>query len=82
LQAGENFGMPHSRPMPGIGLRCHELRVRDANSNWRIVVRLDADAVIILEVFAKKTQKTPRSVIEACRRRLAAYDAATGGGTP
>jgi hypothetical protein len=31
LQQGENLGLPHSRPMPVIGLRCHELRVNDAD---------------------------------------------------
>jgi hypothetical protein len=29
LQEGELLGMPHSRPMPSIGRRCHELRVED-----------------------------------------------------
>jgi hypothetical protein len=36
----------------------------------------DPDAVVICEVFSKKTQATPRNVIASCRRRLAAYDAA------
>ncbi len=35
LQEGESLGMPHSRPMPGIGPRCHELRVNDENKTWR-----------------------------------------------
>jgi len=30
--------------------------------------------VIIAEVFAKKTQATPTSVINACRGRLRGYD--------
>ena len=30
LQAGERLSMPHSRPLPSIGPRCAELRVRDA----------------------------------------------------
>ena len=29
LQDGEMLAMPHSRPMPGVGPRCHELRVND-----------------------------------------------------
>ena len=29
LQRGELLGLPHSRPMPAIGQRCHELRVPD-----------------------------------------------------
>jgi phage-related protein len=79
LQRGERLGMPHSRPMPAIGGRCHELRIQDADTTWRIVYRVDPDVVIIGEVFAKKTQTTPRPVLEACRRRLAAYDGITAG---
>jgi phage-related protein len=55
LQEGESLGMPHSRPMPRIGKNCHELRVRDKGQNWRIVYRIDADAIVIAEVFAKTT---------------------------
>jgi hypothetical protein len=29
VQGGESLGMPHARPMPTIGARCYELRVRD-----------------------------------------------------
>ena len=76
LQKGQAIGMPQSRPMPVVGLRCHELRVRDAGADWRIVYRLDADAVVILEVFAKKTRATPKTVIDACTRRLKEYDRA------
>ena len=67
--------MPHSRPMPSIGRRVHELRVRDAGHNWRIIYRIDEDAILIVEVFAKRTQQTPKAVIDACRGRLADYDA-------
>ena len=76
LQRGEGFGMPQSRPMPVVGPRCHELRVRDAGADWRIVHRLDSDAVVILEVFAKKTRITPKAVIDTCIRRLKEYDRA------
>jgi len=78
LQRGEVLTLPHSRPMPIIGARCHELRVKDKNAEWRIVYRLDADAVIVADVFAKKTRTTPQQVIEGCQRRLHAYDAVTG----
>ena len=37
--------------------------------------RLDGDAVVIVEVFAKKTQSTPRRVIVTSRQRLRQYDA-------
>jgi len=76
LQRGEMLSMPASRPMPAIGPRCHELRVRDADANWRIVYRIDADAIVIADVFAKKTGTTPKREIDACKRRLASYDRA------
>jgi phage-related protein len=79
LPCGERIEMPHSRPMPTVGLRCHELRIPDGDLTWRVIYRVDTDAVIIGDVFAKKTQATPRSVIESCRRRLTAYDAIASG---
>jgi phage-related protein len=74
LQQGESIGMPHSRPMPSIGARCHELRIRAENQNWRIMYRIDSDAIVIFEVFAKKTGATPKKVIDKCKARLRAYD--------
>jgi phage-related protein len=62
-----------------IGSRCHELRVNDQGIQWRIMYRLDADAIVIADVFAKKTRATPQQVIETCQRRLRAYDAVAGG---
>lgn len=80
LQDGGHVGMPHSRPMPSIGRRCHELRIQDAEVTWRIVYRLDADAVVILDVFKKKSRQTPSTVIDTCKQRLRDYDAATTRG--
>lgn len=74
LQKGEPLSLPHSRPMPSIGPRCHEPRVNDRGQTWRIVYRIDSDAVVILEVFAKKTAQTPQRVIDTCRKRLQEYD--------
>jgi phage-related protein len=74
LQRGRSLSMPHSRPMPVVGPRCHELRVFDEGVTWRIVHRVDSEAILILEVFAKKTAQTPAAVLEACRRRLKEYD--------
>jgi phage-related protein len=62
--------MPQSRPMPSIGARCHELRINDADSSWRVVYRIDVDTIVIFEVFAKKTGATPKVVIATCRKRL------------
>ncbi len=80
LQQGESLRLPHSRPLPSIGARCHELRVREAEHNWRLVYRVDPDAIVIADVFDKKTQQTPPHVIANCRRRLFAYDDAALGG--
>ena len=74
LQRGELLDMPHSRPMPTVGPRCHELRIRDARVTWRIICRIDADAIVILEVFSKRTPRTPASVTETCRQRIRSYD--------
>ena len=60
--------------MPSMGSRCHELRINDESATWRIVYRLDADAIVILEVFSKKSRATPKAVIDACKRRLRDYD--------
>jgi phage-related protein len=74
LQRGESLSMPQSRPMPAIGRRCHELRVRDGAVNWRIIYRTDGDAIVIGEVFAKKTRTTPKDVITTCQKRFREYD--------
>jgi phage-related protein len=79
LQLGERLSLPHSRPMPSIGRRCHELRIQDENATWRVIYRVDADGVVIVDIFAKKTQKTPAAVIERCKARLQTYDKVSKG---
>lgn len=74
LQRGELLSLPHSRPMSIIGVRCHELRIRDQKQNWRIIYRIDSDAIVILEVLSKTTEQTPQRVIEECKRRLMNYE--------
>ena len=73
LQRSESLGMPHSRPMPTVGTRCHELRVRDENRNWRIICRIDATSRFAV-VFSKTTEQTPDSVISNAKKRLREYD--------
>jgi phage-related protein len=80
LQDGQSLSLPHSRPLPSIGARCHELRIVDENVSWRIIYRLDPDAVVIVDVFPKSTQQTPKLVIRSCRQRLRRYDAAGAAG--
>ena len=80
LQNGEALILPHSRPMPSIGARVHELRVVEPNSSWRIVYRLEPDAIVILDVFPKSTKQMPQQIIETCRDRLSRYLSATRKG--
>jgi len=60
--------------MPSIGKSCHELRIQDIGKNWRIIYRIDDDAVLIVEVFKKTTSATPKNAIEVCKKRLREYD--------
>jgi len=74
LQGGAKLGLPHSRSMPTIGARCHELLIVDEGATSRIIYRLNGDAVVLVDVFSKKTRETPGRVIVDCRRRLRQYD--------
>ena len=65
--------MPESRPMPDIRSNCHELRVVDENVAWRILYAVTSDAVVILEVFAKKARKTPLAAMKNAQRRWKRY---------
>lgn len=79
LQRGETIAMPHSRPMPSIGTRCHELRINDERTAWRIVYRIEPDAILILAVFRKATRAMPARLIDSCQRRLQLYEVAVRG---
>jgi phage-related protein len=74
LQIGGQLEMPLSRPMPSIGPRVHELRVRDEGKQWRLIYRTDADAILVVDLFRKSTQKTPKMALERAWRRLRTYD--------
>lgn len=79
LQEGRMPGMPQSRPMPSIGARCLELRIRDENATWRVFCRVDADCVVMIHLLEKKTEATPPQALALCKQRLAAYDRARKG---
>jgi phage-related protein len=51
----------------------------DADKTWRVVYRLDPDAIVIADVFAKTTPQTPKRTIANCVRRLNLYDQITEG---
>jgi phage-related protein len=73
LQQGEQLSLPSSRPMSEVGARCHELRVVDQEATWRLLYYVADDAIVILEVFSKKTRTTPRRVLDSARARLKKY---------
>ena len=75
LQEGERLGMPQAELLPDVGARCGALRVRDGEHNWRIMYRIDVDAVLVVDVYAKKSRKIPDEIIDRCKKRLKQYDA-------
>ena len=79
LQRGDTVELPQSRPMSGIGTACHELRIVDGHVNWRIMYHVAPQAIVILDVFAKKTAATPVRILAECRKRLAAFQQAVSG---
>lgn len=74
IQKGVKLSLPQSRPMPSIGTRCHELRIKDENLSWRIIYKIYTDAILILEVFEKKTNRTPKLIIDVCKQRIRIYE--------
>jgi len=48
--------------------------VNDKGQTWRIIYRIDFDAIVILDVVAKKTARTPDRMIDTCKQRLRKYD--------
>ena len=79
LQRGGAVEMPHSRPMPSVGKSCHELRIPDGSIDWRILYRIDADTILLIEIFQKKSRKTPKPVIELCQQRISLFDRLSAG---
>lgn len=77
LQQGEKLATPQSRPVRSIASGCHELRINDQGLTWRLMYRIDTDVILILAVFAKKTEKTPDDIIRTCRNRLRDYEDAS-----
>lgn len=70
MQRGDSLGPPHSKPMPEIGVNCHELRIPDQGATWRIFYCIHPEAIVVLDVLSKKTQKTPQKTKETCKKRL------------
>jgi phage-related protein len=81
LQRGDTLTMPVARAMPSIGKGVAELRVVDGNANaeWRLIYRVDTDAIVVAAVFQKKSQATPKRWIETSQARFRRYDTAKEG---
>jgi phage-related protein len=60
------------RPMPSIGLGVNEIRVQAGGAFRVIYVAKFAEAVYVIHVFQKKSQKTDQGDIELSRRRYGA----------
>lgn len=68
--------MPYSRPMPRIGRAVHELRIddRETKRTWRVIYRIDFDAIVIVHWFDKKSREIPEHVVDLCQKRLERYE--------
>jgi phage-related protein len=61
------------KPMKTIGLGVQEIRISDAQGQFRVIyVAKFEEAVYVLHAFAKKTQKTPRQNINLATARYKA----------
>ena len=70
VQRGEEPA--HWRPMPSIGLGVNEIRVRSGGEFRVIYMAKFAEAIYVLHVFQKKSQRTDRSDADLARRRFRA----------
>ena len=71
LKKGLNLGMPLSRPIPGVAVGAHELRVKDETATVRVFYFTKlADAIVVFHGFQKQTQKTPKHEIKTGQKRL------------
>lgn len=71
LQAGEQPGMPLSRPMPSIAPGVSELRLHTCDGQFRaFYFTATAQGILVFHAFAKKTRQTPPAEIQTGRRRL------------
>ncbi len=77
LQQGYRLEQPYSKKIPDLCSRCHELRIKDKDKWYRIIYRIDSDAIVLLHAFEKKSNKIPKTIIETCKQRMKRYDNAS-----
>ena len=66
----QEVGMPHVRPVEG---KLWEMRMRGRDGIARaLYAAVHGRTLVVLHVFVKKTQATPRAAIETAKKRLEA----------
>ena len=66
----QRVGLPHIRPLEG---KLWEMRMQGRDGIARAVyAAIQGRRLLVLHVFVKKTQTTPRSALETARKRLEA----------
>jgi hypothetical protein len=70
---------PESVSLAANGFTALSIRhvVNDQGRTWRLMYRIDVNAILILAVFAKKTERTPDEIIRSCQKRLKDCDNAS-----
>ena len=64
----QRVGMPHIRPLDG---KLREMRMQGRDGIARaIYAAVQGRTLLVLHVFVKKTQTTPRRALETARKRL------------
>ena len=75
LDAGLKLSMPLSRPMPAIASGAHELRLKDASGQYRVLYAFRGSGdVHVLHAFKKTTEATSNSNLAVARHRLRIVD--------
>ena len=66
----QHVGLPHIRPLEG---KLWEMRMQGRDGIARAVyAAIQGRRLLVLHLFVKKTQTTPRSALETARKRLEA----------
>lgn len=64
----QQVGMPHIRPLEG---KLWEMRMQGRDGIARAVyAAIQGKTLLVLHIFVKKTQATPRSALNTARKRL------------
>lgn len=81
IQGGEVLEMPQARALFSVAPGLYELRIREADKNWRVFYRVDQDRVLLIHQINKTTRTLPDKDKKLIVSRLASYDAAKAGET-